>query len=179
VVLLVEAVEQRHLLGAEREIEDRSVLDDPPALRRFRNGDEALLQGPAQEHLRRSSPCFACDDSQAPIVELHAFGERAIGDDSNLTRVAEGNGVTLLAPWVKFDLVHCRRNLGAAEELLEMVDHKVAQADCAAATFAEDALQRAPGVQTAVGHGPMEEDKVDLVQSESAVARIKGANASS
>jgi len=118
---------------------------------------------------------FSLRAEQMAMLDSFNFGERAIGDESDLARVAEGDGVTLLAPWVKFDLVHCRRNLGVAEELLEMADHKVAHADCAAATFVEDALQRTPGVQTAVRHGPMEEEKVDLVQSESAVARIKGA----
>jgi hypothetical protein len=43
VMLSVETVEPRHELGAEREIENRGVLDNPLFPCRFRNCDEALL----------------------------------------------------------------------------------------------------------------------------------------
>jgi hypothetical protein len=85
--------------------------------------DFGMVTKPFCRDQRRSTCAGVRRALRATIAKRRSLS--FIGDDSNLTRLAEGNGVTLLAPWVKFDLVHCRRNLGAAEELLEMVDHKL------------------------------------------------------
>src|SRR6516165_1049857 len=62
---------------------------------------------------------------------------------------------------VKFDLIHRPRNLRVAQELFEMVHHEIANADRATAALAQDTLERAPGVPSAMRYGPMEKEKID------------------
>jgi len=56
-----------------------------------------------------------------------------------------------------------------------MVHHEIANADRARAALAQDTLERAPGVPSAMRYGPMKKEKINLVQSELTMACIEGA----
>jgi hypothetical protein len=53
-----------HVLIGEAEVEDLRILCDVFAVRRLRDQDEAELQAPAQQHLRRGASDGRCGRSQ-------------------------------------------------------------------------------------------------------------------
>src|SRR4051794_10049383 len=107
-MLLVEAVERRHLRRVEREVENRGIFDDSLAPRRFRDGDEILLERPAEEDLRGGAAGRARHRPESRVLEHDALGERAVGDDDDPVRLAELDDLALLAPGMKLDLVDRR-----------------------------------------------------------------------
>ena len=57
--VLVQAVNGRHILRRKLEIEDVGIFADTMLLHRFRNDDDAVLNIPAQNDLRRGFPYFS------------------------------------------------------------------------------------------------------------------------
>jgi len=63
---LVEGAEPRHSLAGQLEIEDPQVLLDPVSVGRLGYHQDALLHGPAEQHLRGGSPAVRGDSADEP-----------------------------------------------------------------------------------------------------------------
>ena len=51
--VFIEAIERPHVVRADGEVEDIGIFNDPLTVRRFRNHHHVMLQGPADQNLRR------------------------------------------------------------------------------------------------------------------------------
>ena len=87
--------------------------------------------------------------------------------------LAERPCIAALQERRQLDLVYVRHVLRAAEQLLEVRDEVVADADRAGAAVVEQFLERAPRVAPLAGDGPVDEIEIDIVEPESLLAGIE------
>ena len=105
---VVEAVELRNVLGRELEVEDACVLGDPVGIGGFRNSDQAVLDRPAEQHLRVRAAVLLCDRCYARIAEPLARGQRSVSLDLDAVLAAEFEQLALKEKRAELDLVHGR-----------------------------------------------------------------------
>src|SRR3954467_275569 len=88
---LFQRVDCRHLIGAEREVEEAEVLLDPGGRRRLGEHDAGALDMPAQHDLGRGPSQLAGDRDDGGIVEDAALRDRLprLGLDAVLLAVYE------------------------------------------------------------------------------------------
>jgi hypothetical protein len=68
----------RHRCLVELEVEQRRVLDDARIVSRLGQHDEALLNAPTQQHLRRCPPDRLSDCGYDRVLQALSAGEGAI-----------------------------------------------------------------------------------------------------
>lgn len=59
--------------------------------------------------------------------------------------------------WAQFDLVDCRWDIRLRKEFLEVVDHVIADTDCAAFPLGEQGLHGTPGIQPLMYDRPVDQ----------------------
>jgi hypothetical protein len=133
--------------------EDVEVLGDAVGLGRLGDDGAALLQVPAQHHLRRGLAVRlrdATDDrvlQRAAVAAVAVEGDAAdrglrLGQDAVLG--AEGLDLALLEEGVDLDLVDRRHDGGGLEERLQVLDREVADADRPDLPLLQQGLERLP-----------------------------------
>jgi hypothetical protein len=126
---LVEGVERGHVLGGQREVEDASVLDDALAVGGLRQDDQVALQAPAQEDLRRRAPDALGDLADAPVAEMAAGAQRAVGLERDAALLARLEQAPAELERAELDLVDDRWRLDVREQLVELGKAEVRDAD--------------------------------------------------
>ena len=114
-----EGMDAVHLLRGEFEIEDVKILGGPTFLRRARNGDDVLLDQPAQGDLAGRLAVGAADLVQRRLVADLALGQRRPGRDRRAEILRSLQQLRQLEIRMVLDLVgdelRARQGLGLAE----------------------------------------------------------------
>ena len=174
----VQGVDRGELVGAQLEVEHVEVLRDAVRLGRLRDDGAALLQVPAQHHLRRGLAVGLGDLADHRVLERAAVlavaveGDAAdrrprLGQDAVLG--AERLDLALLEVRVHLDLVDRRHDRRLRQERGEVVDHEVADPDGAHLAVVEQRLQRPVRLQGLVElrrQRLVQDQQVDLVDAE-------------
>src|SRR4029450_3856469 len=95
----------------EREVEDASVLDDPLTVGGLRQDDQAALQAPPQEDLRRRAPDPLGDPADAPVAQMAAGAQRAVGLERDAALLARLEQAPAELERAELDLVDDRWRL--------------------------------------------------------------------
>ena len=74
-----ERFDASHIVGVEMEVERSDVLPQALGTHGFRNGDQAVVEMPANDDLRRSLPMLRGDLDDHRLAELSAAPERTPG----------------------------------------------------------------------------------------------------
>src|SRR6266851_8183809 len=78
-IRLIKAIQLRHGVVREHEVENARVLRDAISVGRFRDDDEATLQAPAQEDLRGRAPYPRSHPLYGRVGQVATSSKRAVG----------------------------------------------------------------------------------------------------
>src|SRR5262245_30489655 len=118
----IERIELRDVLVREPKVEHLGVLGDAFAVRRLRNRRDAVLDAPAQQHLRRRAMFASRDLRDRVAPEVATGSEWAVGLERDPVREALVEECSAVLVGAELHLIHhwwirCRR-----EQLTEVVD---------------------------------------------------------
>src|SRR5271170_1955273 len=103
------------------------------------------MEPPGEYGLRRRHASLGGDRLYGWIAQGLALGQRTIGRDDDIARLAPGARLTLLQEGMDFDLIDHRGDARVVHQLLEMADHEIADPDRPNATLVVKPLKRPPG----------------------------------
>src|SRR6185437_3443210 len=163
--------------GVERETEDVEVFRQPFAPRRLRDGDQPLVEMPADDDLRRRAAMLGGELAQHGIVELPPAPERRPRFGGDALAGVEGAQFALLEARMQFDLVERRLDASVADDALQVLAGEIGDADRSRQPLLAQPDQRPPAicVESAPRRRPMYEIEIDIVEVEAAQAFATGA----
>ena len=109
------------------------------------------------------------------MSEALAPRERAVGLEHDAVLAAQGLGIAALQEGAQLDLVDGGLALAVREQLLQMWDQEVADADGAGESLVLQLLERFPRVQALAVHRPVQEIQVDVLEPQPLEADLEGA----
>ena len=171
---LGQLVEPRHVRLGELKAEQVGVLPLVLGIERFRNGCDAVLQAPAQDHLRGLHAHAVGDFGNRRMTQQCAASERRPGNGLNAVILAERDRGHLGVAGMDLELVDHGGNLGFGKQRHKMVHEEVAHADGAHDPALVEFLEGSPGarIDALPGHGfalrggPLHEEEIDVLESE-------------
>ena len=128
-IILVEGIDDGHILLLNGKIEDGAICGDPVRMRGFGDDSDTFLNGPAQTDLCGGPPVFRAQHTHHIIVKVCASGQGGLGLDHNAAVLAIFDQLFGIAQGVAFDLVHSRHDAGNFFQFFQMPDLKIADAD--------------------------------------------------
>ena len=144
-------------------------------------GEDPLVQAPAQADLRRRLPMFLGDGGEDGVVQHPAPAQGAPGLHQDAVVPAEGQGLPLLAAGVELDLVHHGGHLGL-QQGLQVVGAEVGHANGPDLSRLVELRHGPPGVPVdglpivkLVGGGrPVNEVEVQVVGAQAVQGGLEG-----
>ena len=172
----VERIDGRMLGRAEHESEQVEVLLLPVRMHRLGDDDRAVFDMPPQDHLRFGDamrPRDAFDHTIAGI-EIRATRHRRIRLDRDIVRLAIRHHLALLPRGMQFDLVDGRDDAGKFKEGGKVRLLEVADADRFCTPGFADFFECAPRLRVAARHRPVNQVKINVVETETVEAAVEG-----
>mmetsp|Transcript_37823 Transcript_37823/g.85108 ORF Transcript_37823/g.85108 Transcript_37823/m.85108 type:complete len:397 (+) Transcript_37823:93-1283(+) len=162
-----QAVELLHLPVRELEVEHPAVLDHALPPHRLGDVDEAVLDAPPSEDLRRGLAVRPPDPGEGRVVHGLAVAERPVRLQHHALAPEVVDGVLPVEEGVDLDLVHDRPVRDAAlDELLVVLDGVVRHADVPHLPLGLEPFQSLVGLDVLPRHRPVDQVQVDVVRPE-------------
>src|SRR4051794_20743248 len=161
----VQAVEGSDVLVRELEVEHLGVLLDAFSVRGLADDDDALLDGPPQQHLRRCAPDAVGDLGDCAITKMTPGAEWAVGLDHDLSFGARFEEPAPVLEGTELDLVHDGSLVGDRQERVQLVDAEVRDADRAGVPLVARRLHSRPRPRRTALR-PVDDVEVDVLEAE-------------
>ncbi len=174
-VILIQAVDRRHLDFIEFKIKDLAVFKQAVGADCLRNHADTLLQNPSKADLGHTAVMLLRDVDENVAVEICAARERRVRLNDNPILLAEVAELILAEKRMIFDLVDGRDYARVHQEIVELELVEIRDTDCLYAAGLVDFLQYVPGIEIAAGYRPVHEIEIDIVQAETIKAPLERA----
>src|SRR4030088_2034121 len=173
---LLEAVDLRHFLVGQNEIEDREIGGEMLGVGGARNRDDALLHEIAQLDLRRALAVRLADALERLVAGNLAARQRTIGRHRKAMPAAGGQHLALIEKWMDFDLVGHQGFVREPDRIFQQGGGEIRDPDMSRATVALGLTEDAEGLrQRNVRIRPVDEEQIDPGQLELGEAFIERA----
>src|SRR5271166_3871351 len=161
----------------EAEVERADVLLHALDAHRLRNGDQTVVEMPADDHLRRGLPMLGGNVDDRGIAEQGASAERTPGFRSDPALVVKRSQRLLLESRVKLDLIDGGRDPRLGDDPFQMVAIEIRDADRADAPLLPQLDERFPAFDIPVETRPrpMDQVQVEHVAPQLAYADVESA----
>ncbi len=151
-----------HVVVVEPDVERGDILLQPLEAHRFRNRDQAAVEMPADDDLRRGLPMLGGDVDDCGLAEQSAPPERAPGFRFDPALVVERPEGLLLEPRVKLDLIDGWRDPRLADDPLEVIAIEIRDPDRADPPLLLQPDECFPAFDIAVDPRPRPMDQVQI-----------------
>jgi radical SAM superfamily enzyme YgiQ (UPF0313 family) len=171
---LVQRVERGQVLGVQPEAEDVGVLHDPLPPHRLGDGDQAVLQPPAHQHLGHGAAVAGRHAAEHRVVHPPAADQRPVGLELDAVAPAVLEQRPLVEEGVELHLVHRRRLAGPGQQLVEVGHGVVGDPDGPRLPVGQEPLHGPPGVEALPLHRPVDQVEVGLLDPQPPQAGVAG-----
>src|SRR5271157_3138800 len=131
----IERVDASHIVGVEMEVERSDVLPQALGTHGFRNGDQAVVEMPANDDLRRGLPMLRGDLDDHRLAEVSAASERTPGFRLDPSPVMELSKRLLLKARMELDLIDRGRYASLSDDSFEVIPIEIRNPDRADPTL--------------------------------------------